>query len=77
MHWALRFGFGMGVVSINDFLVCLESLPNFHGEDLAAFCLIFVVEIWQRFTLDVEGNSGFVSHTKLTAKATFMDLFHS
>ena len=24
-----------------------------------------------------EGKSGFVSHTKLTAKATFMDLFHS
>ena len=24
-----------------------------------------------------EGKSGFVSHTKLTAEATFMDLFHS
>ena len=24
----------------------------------------------------VEGKSGFVSHTKLTAEATFMDLFH-
>ena len=77
MCWALRFGLGMGVAPIDSFQVCLKSLPNFHGEDLAAFCLIFVVEIWQRFTLDVEGKSGFVSHTKLTAKATFMDLFHS
>ena len=25
----------------------------------------------------IEGKSGFVSHTKLTAEATFMDLFHS
>ena len=25
----------------------------------------------------VEGKSGFVSHTKLTTEATFMDLFHS
>ena len=24
-----------------------------------------------------EGKFGFVSHTKLTAEATFMDLFHS
>ena len=24
-----------------------------------------------------DGKSGFVSHTKLTAEATFMDLFHS
>ena len=26
--------------------------------------------------LVLEGKSGFVSHTKLTAEATFMDLFH-
>ena len=26
---------------------------------------------------NIEGKSGFVSHTKLTAEATFMDLFHS
>ena len=25
----------------------------------------------------LEGKSGFVSHTKLTTEATFMDLFHS
>ena len=25
----------------------------------------------------LEGKSGFVSHTKLIAEATFMDLFHS
>ena len=25
----------------------------------------------------IEGKSGFVSHTKLTTEATFMDLFHS
>ena len=32
---------------------------------------------WKR-NLDIvlEGKSGFVSHTKLTAEATFMDLFH-
>ena len=27
--------------------------------------------------MSIEGKSGFVSHTKLTAEATFMDLFHS
>ena len=43
----------MGVVSINAFLVCLELLPNFHGKDLVTFCLIFMVEIQQRFALDV------------------------
>ena len=29
------------------------------------------------FNLYPEGKSGFVSHTKLIAEATFMDLFHS
>ena len=43
-HWALRFGFKMGVVLINVFLVCLESLPNFHCENPAAFHLIS----WQK-----------------------------
>ena len=45
MCWALRFGLGMGVVSINAFQVCLKSLPNFHSENLTSFCLIFVAEI--------------------------------
>jgi len=42
----------MGVVLIDAFQVCLESLPNFHSENQAAFHLIFVAKIWQRFTLD-------------------------
>ena len=29
MYWALRFGFGMGVVPNDVFLVHLESLPKF------------------------------------------------
>ena len=33
MFWALRFGFRMGVVSINAIQVCWESLPNFNGEN--------------------------------------------
>ena len=49
MCWALRFGFGIGVVPINAFQVCLKLLPNFHGENSEAFRLIFVAEIWQRF----------------------------
>ena len=35
----------MGVVSIGAFQVCLESLPNFHGENPVAFHLIFMAEI--------------------------------
>ena len=31
----------------------------------------------KRILVPYEGKSGFVSHTKLTAEATFMDLFHS
>ena len=42
----------MGVVSIDAFQVCLESLPNFHDKNPIAFCIIFVVEIWQHFALD-------------------------
>ena len=42
----------MGVVSIDAFEVCLESLPNFHGENPTTFRLIFVVEIQQHFALD-------------------------
>ena len=34
---------------------------------------LFTQCIW----FEYEGKSGFVSHTKLTAEATFMDLFHS
>ena len=45
MCWALRFGFRMGVVSIDAFQVCLKSLPNFHGENSVAFHFIFVAEI--------------------------------
>ena len=45
MDWALRFGFGKGEVSIDVPLVCLESMPNSHGENLAAFRLIFMAEI--------------------------------
>ena len=34
-------------------------------------------EIECKVHLNFEGKSGFVSHTKLTTEATFMDLFHS
>jgi len=44
--------FRNGVVSIDAFQMCLESLPNFHDENLAAFHLIFVAEIRQHFTLN-------------------------
>jgi len=49
---ALMFSFRMGVVSIVAFQVCLELLPNFHGENPTTFHLIFVEEIRQRFTPD-------------------------
>ena len=39
----------MGMVSIDAFQVCLELLPNFHGEKPATFCLIFMVKIQQPF----------------------------
>ena len=37
----LKFGVRKGMVLINASLVCLKSLPNFHDENLVAFCLIF------------------------------------
>ena len=42
MCWALRFGLGMGVAPIDSFQVCLKSLPNFYGDNPAAFRRIFV-----------------------------------
>ena len=53
MNWVLRFGFGKGVVLIDASLVCLESVPNFHDENPAAFRLIFMAETRQRFALGV------------------------
>ena len=41
MCWVLRFGFGIGVVPIDAFQVCLELLPNFRDNNPAAFCLFF------------------------------------
>ena len=46
---AFRLIFGMGVVSIDVFLVRLESMPNFHSENPAAFSLIFMAKIQQCF----------------------------
>ena len=43
MNWALWFGYGEGVVSINALLAHLKFLPNFHDENLEAFHLIFMV----------------------------------
>ena len=48
----------MGMVSVNAFSVHLESIPNFHDENLATFCLVFMVEIQQSFA------SGASYHTK-------------
>ena len=62
MYWPLRFGFGMGVVSIDAFEMCLESLPNFHGENPTTFCLILVVEIQQHFALDASQHIKRYSH---------------
>ena len=62
MCWALRFGFGIGVVPINAFQVCLKLLPNFHGENSATFCLIFVVEILQCFASDASQHAKHYSH---------------
>ena len=52
MNGALKFGYGKGVVLVDTFQVCLELLPNFHGENPIAFRLIFVAELWQRFVLN-------------------------
>ena len=52
----------MGVVSIDVFLMCVESLPNFHGENLATFCLIFLAEIWQCIALDASQRIKCYSH---------------
>ena len=46
---AFRLIFEMGVVSIDVFLVRLESMPNFHSENLVAFSLIFMAKIQQCF----------------------------
>mgnify|MGYP000904126451 CR=1 FL=1 len=44
MCWALSFDSRMGMVLVDAFLVHLESISNFHGENLATFCLIFMAE---------------------------------
>ena len=62
MCQALRFGFGMGVVLIDTFQVCLKSLSNFHGKNLAAFRLIFVAKIRQHFASDVSQHAKRYSH---------------
>ena len=61
MCWVLRFGFRIGVVSIDTFQVCLKSLPNFHGENPVAFCLIFKTEIQQCFASDVSQHVKYYS----------------
>ena len=45
MNYSLRFGFRKGMILIDASLVCLESVPNFHNENLITFHLIFVAEI--------------------------------
>ena len=39
----------MGMALVDAFLVRMELLSNFHGENLVTFRLIFVVEIRQCF----------------------------
>ena len=55
------------VVNIALFLLFLN--PDFCNSQVKVFNIFIRVV--------TEGKSGFVSHTKLTAEATFMDLFHS
>ena len=52
------------------------NVPNDMKHELIALCKEFR-EIFSWSYQDIKGKSGFVSHTKLTAEATFMDLFHS
>ena len=66
MNQALRFDFGKGVVLIDASLVCLELLPNFYGKNPAAFHLIFVAEIQQRFF------SSALQHTKRYSHQAFV-----
>ena len=65
MNWALRFGFGKGMVLINASLVYLESLSNFHDENLTVFLLIFMAQIRQCFT------SGVSQHMKHYSRQVF------
>ena len=43
MCWALRFGFGVGVVPIDAFQVCLKLLLDFHGKDPVALRLRCII----------------------------------
>ena len=52
----------MGVILINSFQVCLESLPNFHGKNLEAFRIIFVAKIQQCFVSDASQHTKCYSH---------------
>ena len=62
MNWTLRFGSRKGVVLINASLVCLELVPNFHDKNPAAFHLVFVAEIQQRFASGVFIAHRYYSH---------------
>ena len=53
---------------INASLVCLELLPNFQGENLITFRLIFMVEIWQRFSSGASWHTKHYSHQVFTVR---------
>ena len=78
MCLALRFGFGIGVVPINAFQVCLKLLPNFYGKSSAAFRLIFVSKIQQRFASNASLHAKRYSHQDFECEntATGMPHFH-
>ena len=59
---AFRLIFGMGVVSIDVFLVRLEAMPNFHSENPAAFSLIFMAKIQQCFASNASYHTKRYSH---------------
>ena len=56
------------MVFINAVLTHLELLPNFHDENTATFCLIFVVEIRQHFGSGASWHTKYYSHQAFTMR---------
>ena len=60
---------------VYDERICCSFKDNVF--DLSLSYKVIRFQFFMKVLWLLKGKSGFVSHTKLTAEATFMDLFHS
>ena len=61
------------IIFINAMLTHLELLQNFHDENTAAFCLIFVVEIRQHLGLGASQHTKYYSYQAFAVRIQWKD----